>query len=171
MPDESSNLGRILGKTGPFGSTRQEVYLNLMRTHAIASGPFDRLMKSHGISQSLYNILRILNGHREQAIETGDPHHGVPVLRIGDQMVSREPDLTRLVNRLEKAGLAERKRCSADKRVVYVRITDRGIELLGTLIPLADALHESQFRGLSDADLKSLNELLFRAAVTVKDSG
>ena len=86
-------------------------------------------------------------------------------------MVTLEPDVTRLVNRLEKAGFAERCRCSDDRRVVYVRITESGLALLDLITPETDALHASQFRGLSDDELRTLNDLLFRAAVSVAATG
>lgn len=171
MGKAQSNLARLLGKQHVFGSPRQEAYLNLMRTQAIASTPFDRLFKAHGISQPLYNILRILRGHRRQDLDAGRDHVGLPVLRIGEEMVTLEPDVTRLVNRLEKAGLAERCRCDEDRRVVYVRITEAGLDLLETMAPKTDALHESQFRSLSDDELRTLNDLLFRAAVSVAAAG
>ena len=171
MGRAQSNLARLLGKQSTFGSPRQEAYLNLMRTQAIASGPFDRLFKAHGISQPLYNILRILRGHQARDGEAKREHRGLPVLRIGDEMVTREPDMTRLVNRLEKAGLAERCRCDDDRRIVYVRITEGGVELLDRLEPETEALHAAQFRGLSDDELRTLNDLLFRAAITVAETG
>ena len=170
MTTDRSNLARLVGKTTPFASPRQEAFLNLMRTQAIISAPFDRLFKSHGISQPLYNILRILAGHQERDAEADHEHEGVPVLRIGEDMVTREPDMTRLVNRLEKAGLAERRRCARDRRVVYVRITDAGEGLLERLAPEIDALHATQFRGLRDDELRSLNDLLFRAAITIAEA-
>lgn len=171
MDSSPSNLARLLGKQHTFRSPRQEAFLNLMRTQTIISAPFDRLFKSHGISQPLYNILRILRGHRASDLDAGRDHIGLPVLRIGDEMVTLEPDMTRLINRLEKAGLAERCRCNEDRRVVHVRITDAGLALLDRLAPEADALHESQFRGLSDDELQTLNDLLFRAAITVSATG
>lgn len=166
-----SNLGRLLGKSGPFASPRQEVYLNLMRTQAIASAPFDRLFRSHGISQPLYNILRILRGHLDRDAEAQREHRGIPILKIAEDMVTREPDMTRLINRLEKLGYASRSRCQSDKRVVFVAITDEGTALLDLLQPEAEALHESQFGGLHEDDLRLLNDLLFRAAIVSRDTG
>jgi DNA-binding MarR family transcriptional regulator len=168
---DRSNLARLLGKQRPFASPRQEAYLNLMRTQAIASAPFDRLFKSHGISQPLYNILRILRGHLDRDEAAGRVHIGIPVLRIGQEMITREPDLTRLVNRLEKAGLASRNRGSEDRRVVFVRLTEAGVTLLDRIQAQTESLHESQFRGLSDDELRTLNDLLFRAAITIADTG
>ena len=78
MPDIRSNLAHLVGKKHPFGSRRQEAYLNLMRTQAVLSAPFDRVFRSHGISQPLYNILRILRGHLEQDTRSGREHAGVP---------------------------------------------------------------------------------------------
>lgn len=167
MAEGRSNLARVLGKHGSFASPQQEVFLNLMRTQAEVAAPFDRLFRSHGISHPLYNMLRILRGHLQQDERAGRAHKGVPVLRIGEDMIAREPDMTRLVNRLEKAGLAERHRCDSDRRVVFVRISESGLSLLETLQPLTESLHASQFHGLNDAELKTLNDLLFRAGISV----
>jgi DNA-binding MarR family transcriptional regulator len=164
MHEDQANLAHAVGKRSPFSSLRQEAYLNLMRTQAIASAPFDQLFKAHGISQPLYNILRILQGHEQRDRDAGREHRGLPVLRIGQEMVTREPDMTRLINRLEKAGLALRCRCEHDRRVIYVRLTDEGRTLLGRLKPATEALHAEQFPLLSEDELATLIDLLFRAA-------
>lgn len=167
MPPARPDLAARLGKQGPFESPEQEAYLHLLRAHSRLAAPIDRLLKVHAISQPLYNILRILRGHLLRA--AGEPHHGVPVLRVAEEMVTREPDITRLVDRLEKAGLAERCRCKADRRIIYVRITARGLDLLDRLAPEIDRLHRAQFARLSPDDLERLNELLFLAAETDSD--
>lgn len=167
MTHDPSNVARLLGKQSGFVSPRQEAFINLMRTQAIASAPFDRLFRANGISAPLYNILRILAGHRQRDLDAGREPVGMPVLRIGAEMISREPDITRLVSRLEKLGLVERCRCDRDRRVVYVRLTGSGLEVLERLGPKIDALHAAQFRGLDDQELRTLNDLLFRAGISV----
>ncbi|MBZ0171877.1 MAG: hypothetical protein K8E66_05810 [Phycisphaerales bacterium] len=164
MSRQRTNLAGRVGKRAPFSSPEQETFLNLVRTHARLAAPFQKLFKARGVSPPLYNILRILRGHMGQDKKTGVPHFGVPVLRIGQEMVTREPDMTRLIARLGKTGLVSRARCEHDRRIVFVRITARGLALLDVLGPEIDALHRSQFGRLSREELRLLNELLFRAA-------
>jgi DNA-binding MarR family transcriptional regulator len=164
MPPSPTDLAARLGKQNPFESPEQEAYLHLLRAHNRLAAPIDRVLKAHAISQPLYNILRILRGHLGRSTEAREAHHGVPVLRVAEEMVTREPDITRLVDRLEKAGLAERCRCKADRRIIYVRITARGLDLLDRLGPEIDRIHRAQFGCLSREELGRLNALLFRAS-------
>lgn len=164
MPPRSTDLASRLGKQGPFESPEQETYLHLLRAHNRLAAPIDRVLKAHAVSQPLYNILRILRGHLRRSTDHHEPHHGVPVLRVAEEMVTREPDITRLVDRLEKTGLAERCRCKADRRITYVRITARGLDLLDRLAPEIDRIHRAQFGCLSREELGQLNTLLFRAS-------
>jgi DNA-binding MarR family transcriptional regulator len=163
-PDSPSGLAERVGKRTPFPSLEQEAYLNLLRTHARLAAPIDRLLKTHGISQPLYNILRILRGHRLRDERAGRDHPGLPVLRIGRDMVAREPDTTRLITRLERLGLVTRVRCERDRRIVYVRVTDKGLGLIDHLRGEIDRIHAAQFEGLSRDELETLNDLLFKAA-------
>lgn len=147
------SLGEEIGKRQPFESLQQEAYLNLVRTHTQLAGQLSRLFKQHGLTDPKYNALRILRGE-------GKP---MQVYQIAERMVTPQTDVTRLVDRLNEAGLVERDRCDEDRRVVWVTLTKQGKNALMKLDkPVAD-LHESQFAGLSKADLKQLNDLLFRS--------
>ncbi|REK10779.1 MAG: MarR family transcriptional regulator [Planctomycetota bacterium] len=147
------NLADEVGKRQPFASPRQEAYLNLVRTHTLLAGQLSRLFKQHGLTDPKYNALRILRGE-------GKP---MQVYHIAERMVTPQTDVTRLVDRLEEAGLVERERCGEDRRVVWVTLTEQGKDVLKKLDkPVAD-LHESQFAGLSKTELKQLNDLLFRS--------
>lgn len=148
-----SLLQEELHKKHPFESLEQEVGLNLVRTSERLREPFGELFKRHGISGSQYNALRILRGH-------GKP---LPSLDIAEQMITREPDITRLVDRLVKSGLAERHRTDADRRVVLVKITRKGLDLLARLdAPVLEA-HRSQLAHLTRRELQELNRLLVKA--------
>jgi DNA-binding MarR family transcriptional regulator len=165
LPDNppASRLAEQVGKSGPFESAAQEAYLNLVRTHVALSGAFDRLFKAHGVSQPLYNILRILRGHRARAIDESQVDHGLPIQRIGEEMVTREPDMTRLVDRLEKSGLVERRRCEEDRRVVYAVVTPAGLSLLEALAGPVASLHAAQLGSMGENKLRSLSALLCEA--------
>ena len=158
-----ASLAAALGKRTDFESPAQEAYLNLLRTHVDLTSAFDRLFKSHGISQPLYNILRILRGHRLHDEELAREHRGLPIQRIGSMMVTREPDMTRLIDRLEKVGFVERHRCSEDRRVVYVKITDSGLELAERLMPAIATLHAEQLGHMTPDRLRMLSDLLGEA--------
>src|SRR5262249_17116597 len=101
-----SALQEELRKKHPFASAEQEASLNLARTHDHFEQEFARLFQKHGISAPQYNVLRILRGVGGE---------GLPCLEVGAQMVTRMPDITRLVDRLEQAGLAERGRTAPDR--------------------------------------------------------
>jgi DNA-binding MarR family transcriptional regulator len=149
-----------LGKRHPFASPEEEAYLNLLRTVSVFEASFAHLFRARGLSEPTYNILRILRGHA--SAPDANPG-GIPCQVIGDQLVSRLPDVTRLVDRLEEAGLVKRSRTTADRRVVLVGITRKGLALLETLDqPLAEA-HRAQFRHLTRAELTELNRLLVKA--------
>jgi len=147
------DLAAEIGKREAFDSPAQEAYLNLARTHQCLAAEFDRLFAEHGLTDPQYNALRILRGQ-------GRPMH---VYQVAEQMVTRQPDITRLIDRLEQAGLARRERCVEDRRVVWVTITPDGKALLAKLDrPLRD-LHQRQLGHLSETKLRSLSRLLFEA--------
>lgn len=148
------SLQHELRKRRPFDSPAEEAYLNLLRTVSVLGAPFAAILRAHGLSESTYNVLRILRGHHPQ---------GLPSLAIGEQMVARVPDVTRLVDRLVARGLAERVRTDQDRRVVIVRATRAALDLLAKLDkPLAD-VQKRQLAHLSPRELATLNRLLVKA--------
>ncbi len=151
---DSTDLAGAIKKRGPFEAAEQEVYLNLVRTSEALLGEFGLLFKSHGLSSASYNVLRILRG-------AGD--EGLPCQEVGARMVSRLPDVTRLVDRLEQSGLVERARVEHDRRVVLIRITPQGLEKLKGLDEPVLELHKRQLGHLPKADLAELNRLLVLA--------
>jgi DNA-binding MarR family transcriptional regulator len=149
-----SVLQEEIGKKNPFESLEQETTLNLFRTADHLQQEFFRLFQENGLSAPQYNVLRILRGHG------GD---GVSCCVISAQMISRMPDITRLVDRLEESGWVERSRDREDRRVVRVKITAEGLALLNRLDrPVLD-IHKSQLSHLSRAELSELNRLLVKA--------
>lgn len=146
-------LQHEIGKRKPFDLPEQEAWLNLQRSAEHLSGDFQHLFKRHGLSTAQHNVLRILRGHAKP----------VPSLSIASQMVARVPDITRLVDRLEAAGLVERTRCEHDRRVVYVGITPKGMEILATLDQPVLDLHRAQLGHMTKRELAELNRLLEKA--------
>jgi DNA-binding MarR family transcriptional regulator len=155
-----SVLAQEIKKRDPFTSQAEEVYLNLLRTHAFLSAPSEQLFKAHGISQPKYNILRILR----RAVGDGEGcEHGLPSLEIADRMITRVPDITRLVDGLIDDNLVNRRRCTEDRRVVYVGITQKGLNLLEKLDkPIAES-HTSILSHLTAEELLEFNRLLVKA--------
>jgi DNA-binding MarR family transcriptional regulator len=148
------SLGEEIGKRDPFELLEQEVSLNLLRTLDSLQSEFHQFFSAHGLSGPQYNVLRILRGHG------GD---GVASQVIASQMITRTPDITRLVDRLAEAGLVCRAKTSQDRRVVLVCITPAGLELLARIDqPLLD-LHRRQLSHMGRDELETLNRLLVRA--------
>jgi DNA-binding MarR family transcriptional regulator len=154
-----SRLQEELGKKNPFEAPEQEAFLNLARTLDFVSQNFVTLFADHGISGPQYNVLRILRG-------MGGP--GVPSQEIGGRMITRMPDVTRLVDRLVESGLVERTRTKRtrtmnDRRLVLVRLTEAGADLLRKLdVPVLE-LHRKTLGHLKSAELEELNRLLVKA--------
>ncbi len=136
----------------PFESPEHEAYLNLLRTYGVLSAPFMQLFKQHGITNTQYNVLRILRG-------AGDE---LPCLDIAERMVQRVPDITRLIDRLVQVKLVTRRRSRVDRRVVLVRITASGCALLDSLNQPVRELRTQQLGHMTHDELTTLNQLLVK---------
>lgn len=154
MSSNTSPLQRELNKKHPFESIEQEAHLSILRTASLISAPFEQLFKAHGISDSMYNALRIIRAGGER---------GRMCNEISQDLVSRVPDVTRLVDRLEKAGLAARMRSVDDRRAIFVHITKRGNDLLAKLDHSVVETHNQILGHMSKSELQSLCELLAKA--------
>jgi DNA-binding MarR family transcriptional regulator len=144
-------LQRELKQNKPFESLESEVYLNLARTADILQRWEVELLRPLDLTPSTYNILRILRGAGK------DGHR---CAEIGSRMISRDPDITRLLDRLEKRGLVKRARDTSDRRVVTSRITEKGLSLLATLDAPVEESQRKLLGHMSRADLEHLNRLL-----------
>lgn len=149
--------GRIqeeIKQSVPFGSLEEEAFLNVQRTANALSQEMGDLLRRHDLTQPQYNVLRILRGAGERGLTASD---------IGDRMITRDPDVTRLVDRLEKRGLVERWRCGEDRRVVWTRISPTGRELIDPLDTPVHELHVAQLHHLGADKLRTLVGLLEEA--------
>ncbi len=147
----SANLRDEIRQTRPFSSAEQEAYLSLGRTWAVLEHQLAEALKPHGITATQYNVLRILRGAGEKGLCRGE---------VMERMIARVPDATRLLDRMEVAGLIERARDSEDRRFVTTRITAEGIRMLEELDEPVSALHQRQFGALDEERLRDLIELL-----------
>ena len=149
-----SELQLEIDKRDPFDSLEQEAYLNIARSQGFLGQEFERLFQQHGVSAPQYNVLRILRGHGGE---------GVSCLAIARNMVHRTPDITRLGDRLEQAGLVKRGRTKEDRRVVLLKITPAGLALLARLDAPVSQMHKRLLGHLDAKELAELNRLLAKA--------
>jgi DNA-binding MarR family transcriptional regulator len=143
-------LQEEIKKRTPFDLPEQEAVLNLFRTTDQLQIRFARLFRRFGLTPQQYNILRILRGE-------GNP---LPVLDVAERMITVVPGITGLVDRMQTAGLVVRRRCSQDRRVVYVAITIKGSDLLAQIDEPLLAMHQELLGHLSGEELTLLSRLL-----------
>lgn len=135
------------------GVLEERVFVSLALTADWLSRALEPVLKAAEISPTQYNVLRILRGAPE----------GLPCGEIGSRMITRDPDITRLLDRLEKRALVSRCRNSRDRRLVLTRITDAGLKLLAQLdTPILDA-HRLQLGHMGSQKLRTLLDLLREA--------
>lgn len=137
-----------------FDSLEQEVFLNLWRTYDRLRAYEDNLFGQHDLTPQQYNALRLLRGAHPEKIHTLD---------LAARLVSRAPDITRLLDKLEQRGLIERDRPAENRRVVRIGITEAGLELLERLHEPLQECHARQLGHLSRKQLKELAALLHLA--------
>lgn len=135
----------------PPSPAEERLFLAILKTADILGQEAQQLTKSIGLTATHYNVLRILRGAGA---------HGLPCRGIGERMISRDPDMTRLLDRMEKAGLIMRARQEEDRRVVKTQITEAGLNLLQKLDQPMRDLHKKQFQHMAAAQLKILGDLL-----------
>ena len=137
-----------------FDSPQQEVYLNLWRTYDRLRAFEDDTFGQRGLTAQQYNALRLLRAAHPRAL---------PTLAIAAKLISRAPDITRLLDRLQDLGLVARHRPPENRRTVIVAITQAGLALLDELAEAVRACHYKQLGHLSPADMRTLVELLRKA--------
>jgi MarR family transcriptional regulator, 2-MHQ and catechol-resistance regulon repressor len=143
-------LQQELKKRKPFDSAEQEAILNILRTSDWINNRLGRLFREYGLTSSQYNVLRILRGE-------GKP---LPSLEIADRMIQVVPAITGLIDRLEQQQLVVRRRCTDDRRVVYVEITAKALGVLNKLDEPLNHLHGDLIGHIKRPSLKALSRLL-----------
>ncbi|MHB1297655.1 MAG: MarR family winged helix-turn-helix transcriptional regulator [Gemmatimonadaceae bacterium] len=147
----SPDLLTELRQQRPFASPQEEAHVGVALTAAVLQDAFEQMLKPHGISAAQYNVLRILRGAEPE---------GLCRYEVRDRMISRMPDVTRLLDRLEQAGLISRVRGTEDRRVVQTRLTAKGRELVDALDDEVAAEHQRRLGHLSESELRKLMQLL-----------
>jgi len=148
-----SELQHEIKKRDPFQCPEEEAILNLMRTSDGIQNRFGKLFREYGVTNSQYNVLRILRGE-------GKP---LPILEVAGRMIQIVPAITGLIDRLETQGLVRRERCEQDRRVVYVSITPAGGKLLGKMDEPVLEMNRALLGHLSKTELRELSRLLAKA--------
>jgi len=139
---------------GRFASPSQEALLNVLVTASWIQGEVSKALTAYGLTAAQYNVLRILRGSHPEPM---------PCAAIGERLIERTPDVTRLLDRLQRAGLLTRQRGAQDRRVVEVAITEAGMDILTRADPAVSGFVEQQFgSALPEEALAQLNHLLER---------
>ena len=135
----------------PQASVEERIFITLLKLADALGQEAEQLTRTAELTGTQYNVLRILRG-----AEPG----GLACRGIGDRMITHDPDITRLLDRMEKRGLITRERQKDDRRVVKTRITPHGLALLKPLDQPMRDLHKRQFRHMATLRLKALGDLL-----------
>lgn len=154
IKDMAKGLRDEIQQTKPFRSSYEEALLNIVRTASILVDDGAQLFKPFGITGAQYNVLRILKGSEGE---------GLCRNAVRDRMLTRMPDMTRMLDRMEEAGLVERVRDSGDRRHVTTHITAGGKKALKDLESLVAERQKKLLGHMSEKDLKTLTELLTKA--------
>ena len=147
----AERLRAELKQKKPFASKAEEALLNLERTADCFRRELQHVLKEFGITATQYNALRILRGAFPE---------GLPCSELGSRLVSSDPDITRLLDRLAREGLAVRQRGSSDKRVVLTTISPEGLALLERVVPVVDEAVRTMLAHISEAQADQLIDLL-----------
>jgi DNA-binding MarR family transcriptional regulator len=140
-----------LRQKSPPPSLEAEVFLAIQIAATRLLDPWTRYLKPQGLTHGQYNVLRILRGARPEALTCGE---------IAGRMINRDPDITRLLDRLEAQGLVARHRDAADRRVVRTSIAEPGMDLLARLDGPAESMGRQALGPLGKRRLKELSGLL-----------
>lgn len=151
MTAKQKGIREELKQTKPFFSAAQEAFLSIQRTADTLSQKFEQFLKPWEISGTQYNVLRILRGAGPEGLRCGD---------IGERMIAHDPDITRLLDRMEKAGWIQRARDTSDRRVVLTHINRRGLDLLKQIDKPIEQFTQELGRHIPEKRFRELIEIL-----------
>jgi DNA-binding MarR family transcriptional regulator len=151
LPAVNTELQKELKQTRPFASREEEVYLNIQLTAERLWWGVNETLKQADLTHTQYNVLRILRGAGRD---------GTSCSEISERLVTKDSDITRLLNRLEARGLVARARQMKDRRVITTRITAAGLRLLASLDKPIESCHRRHLGHLGEKQLATLSKLL-----------
>lgn len=146
-----SRLKTEIAQERPFASAEEETLLNLMRTSDCLQRAFQRKTRAWGVTGTQYNVLRILRGAHP---------NGLTCTAIGSRMITADPDITRLLNRLKNLKLVRQRRDRRDRRIVWTYISESGLELLSQMDPVVKRTPTELLGHLTEQELAELTRLL-----------
>ncbi len=147
----ADNLQAELKQKKPFPRVSAEALVSVLRTAAVLDHQMTEALKPHGITHTQYNVLRILRGAGE---------NGLCGREVAERLISRVPDVSRLLDRMEETGLISRERDPGDRRHVTARITRRGLAVLDHATPKLEAVEQARFGQVHTGRLEQLIEVL-----------
>lgn len=154
----AARLQDEIRQSRPFDSLEQEAHLSIERTAALLGHAFGEALKAYGVTPTQYNVLRILRGGGDKGLCRNE---------VRERMVAQVPDATRLLDRMEAAGLIRRDRDAADRRFVTTRLTDEGRRVVDELDEPVRELHRAHLGHLGEEELRTLIDLLGRVRQSV----
>ncbi|MFI5232538.1 MAG: MarR family winged helix-turn-helix transcriptional regulator [Gemmatimonadales bacterium] len=161
MAKRQSALQKEIGQRRPFQSLEQEASLGVVRTASLVRRAITKVVGAFGITQPQYNVLRILRGAGK---------NGLPTLEVRSRMIDEAPGITRLVNKLERAGLLRRERSTPDRRQVICVITAKGLDVLARIDPLIGVADKAGTAGLSAPETRTMIRLLDKVRNSISAS-
>lgn len=147
----ANKLKEEIRQNKSFSGLEQEALLNIHRTSGYVGHFMQQILKEQGLTEPQYNVLRILRGAGPEGLRCSE---------IGERMITRDPDITRLLNRLERRRLVGRHRDTSDRRVIHIRITAAGSVILQELDPVVEGAAVSTLSHVSQDKLVVLIDLL-----------
>jgi DNA-binding MarR family transcriptional regulator len=146
-----TDLKLEIAQERPFSSLEEEALLNLIRTADCLNRAFHQQVRCWGVTSTQYNVLRILRGAHPSALTCSE---------IGLRMIATDPDITRLLGRLKALKLIRQNRDRHDRRMVWTRISEAGLELLKQMDPVVLRLPGEMLGNLSKEELRELIRLM-----------
>ena len=156
----AGKLQREIHQTKAIRCPEEEAALNVVRTADVLMMALGDVLKPHLLSATQYNVLRILRGAGDQGASCKD---------IGSRLLTRDPDITRLMDRLEERGLVTRDRAGQDRRVVRHRLSGAGLELVNELDGPIEALHRKTMGHMKAGKLRELVSLLEQVRAGIQE--
>ena len=137
-----------------FGSDEQHLYDTLAQTHDLLAAAFNQMFQGYDLTHTQFSVMKVIQAAGEEGIATQ---------KIGQRILTRVPDVTRILDRLTRNGLVQRVRSEHDKRVLFVSLTEEGQTIMAELVEPVNELRSSLFSHMSVAKQTQLNNLLLES--------
>ncbi|MGL1885539.1 MAG: MarR family transcriptional regulator [Reichenbachiella sp.] len=149
-------------QTKPLRTSGEELILSLVKTVDLLKTGFDSLLKEHDLTLAQFNILRICRGAQGEGRTCSD---------ITERMLTKVPDVTRLLDRMVKKGLVKRERCTSDRRIVWIFITDSGLDVINKVVPIVEHFTDIITGQISEQDITQSIQTINALRTNIKAHG